>query len=63
MLTLCDVSQCTKVHKFIGHKGVIYAIYFIPGDSIVASGGEDPAIFLWNAADGTCLAKLDGHRN
>jgi WD40 repeat protein len=47
---------------FLGrHDGAVLALAFSPDGSLLASGGEDRTIKLWDPADGRCLATLRGH--
>lgn len=54
--TLSD--QLWAVH---GHRGSVFAVRFSPDGSLLASGGEDRHIRLWNANDGALKFTLKGH--
>src|SRR5512138_3703500 len=44
-----------------GHAGGILALAFAPGGRLLASGGEDQTIRLWNVGTGREAAVLRGH--
>jgi serine/threonine protein kinase len=55
------VWKAGKNSPSISHKGRVNAVAFNPGGSLLASGGEDGTIRLWNVADGSLLRTLPGH--
>ena len=44
-----------------GHRGEVYAVAFSPAEPMLASGGQDGLIKLWDTRDGAELAILRGH--
>src|SRR5262249_54436710 len=44
-----------------GHKGDVWSVAFSPDGQILASGGQDETIRLWNVAEGQELHVLAGH--
>ncbi|MGD9636574.1 MAG: WD40 repeat domain-containing protein, partial [Pirellulales bacterium] len=49
--------------RLIGHDGPVRSIAFSPNGALVASGGDDNAIRLWDAANGDISQVLRGHGN
>jgi hypothetical protein len=49
------------VREFLGHKDSLYCAALSPDGTILATGGYDSSIKLWNVADGKELRSLDGH--
>jgi WD40 repeat protein len=47
--------------QLTGHIGSVTAIAFSPDGQILASGGEDRSIRLWDTQTGVCLQTLPGH--
>ncbi|MEQ1828379.1 MAG: c-type cytochrome domain-containing protein [Pirellula sp.] len=44
-----------------GHKDTLYSGALSPDGSILATGGYDRVVMLWNMADGKLLRRLEGH--
>jgi WD40 repeat protein len=44
-----------------GHTGLVYGVALAADGHLVASGGVDGAVKLWEAASGRLLATLQGH--
>lgn len=59
---LWDVQtlQCTNILRGDQHGGM-FTIAFSPDSRIIATGGADQLIRLWNLHDGSCLNTLYGH--
>lgn len=45
------------------HSGFVYTVQFSPDGKILASGGADRKIRLWNADTGKIIYTLDGHQD
>jgi WD40 repeat protein/3',5'-cyclic AMP phosphodiesterase CpdA len=48
--------------RLTAHRGIVWSVAFSPDSKMVASGGIDTTVRLWNVADGSELARLVGHR-
>jgi len=46
-----------------GHEGQVECVTLAPGGSIIASGGQDKTIKLWDVATGKELRTITGHTN
>src|SRR4029077_11097588 len=44
-----------------GHTAAVKAAAFSPNAALIASGGADKSVRIWNAADGKPLLTLQGH--
>ncbi len=44
-----------------GHNDTLYSAVISPDGKILATGGYDRVIQLWNVEDGTLIRRLDGH--
>ena len=47
-ISLLDIATETEVVSLTGHTSEIYQVVFSPGDKILASGGNDRTIRLWD---------------
>ncbi|OWK39959.1 Serine/threonine protein kinase PrkC, regulator of stationary phase [Fimbriiglobus ruber] len=47
-----DEPADREIFSFAGHSGLVSALAFSPGRELVASGGADQAIRLWNVENG-----------
>ena len=54
-------TDFTYKDTFIRHTGLVRALAFSPDNQMLASGGADTIIHLWNPATGTLLRTLPGH--
>jgi U4/U6 small nuclear ribonucleoprotein PRP4 len=43
-----------------GHTGEVYAVAFSPDGSLIASGGADNIVRVWDAQTGAEMSKLEG---
>lgn len=61
-LTLYAVlSEMAEVNRFEGHRGAVKSICFSSDGRLLASGGNDGVVKLWNVVDGRELLTLYGH--
>jgi len=60
-ITLHAISNGQEVQSF-QHEKHILSLKFVT-DNILAAGGEDKIITLWNAITGEILQKIEGHTN
>lgn len=51
----------TPVRKVKAHEGWIRSIAVSPDGTLIASGGNDRVLRLWNTADGTKVLEMPGH--
>ncbi len=57
-----NIDDTTKPRKRFGREGKhTTCIAFSPNGTMLATGGDDKVIYLWDAATGTELSRLTGH--
>ena len=56
-----DTAKRSEPALFAAHEGVVWCLDFSPDGSVLASGGWDNNIRLWNASTGDLLRTLEGH--
>lgn len=56
-----DTAKRGEPALFGAHGGVVWCLDFSPDGSVLASGGLDNNIRLWNASTGDLLRTLEGH--
>ena len=54
------INPCTAPPQH-RHEGTVCAVAFAPDDSVIATGGRDQSVRLWEANSLTCLGTLNGH--
>lgn len=59
-IRLWSVSTGELVRELAGHDHVVRALAFSPDGSLLASGGYDRSLRLWDVATGDELARIDG---
>ncbi len=59
--TIVIWTEETMQQQLTGHIGAVTTIAFSPDGQLLASGGEDRQIRLWDVKTGTCLRVLAGH--
>jgi WD40 repeat protein len=55
------VENPEPIRKVVAHKGWIRAVAVSPDGKLLASGGNDRVVKLWNMDDGNLVAELAGH--
>ncbi len=58
----CDAVYSTVARQLLGHTEQVYTVAFSPDGRLLASGGVDRVIYLWEVATGKALHILDGHQ-
>ncbi len=60
-------NSCQELHgdfsTLDSHSGFVYTVRFSPDGKILASGGADRKIRLWNTDTGKIIYTLDGHQD
>jgi WD40 repeat protein/transcriptional regulator with XRE-family HTH domain len=53
--------ECRTICGMLGHTGWVQSVVFSPNGKIIASGGNDQTVRLWNAETGQEIDILNGH--
>ncbi|CAK9038312.1 unnamed protein product [Durusdinium trenchii] len=56
---LWDLKTMKLVRDYLGHEGVLLAVTVSPDASLIATGGKEAQVRLWDRLEGTCLYTLD----
>ena len=56
-------ASASRWQALQGHDSVVLAVRFSPNGQLLASGGEDQTIHLWNPHNQTLLQTLTGHED
>ena len=56
-----DLRTKQKLNELKDHHDVLYAATFSPDGKMIATGGYDRKINLWNSANGKKIRELNGH--
>jgi DNA-binding beta-propeller fold protein YncE len=60
-VAVIDCSTDQVVQKLKGHKDSLYAMALSPDGKLLATGGYDQKVLLWDLTSGQPVATLDGH--
>jgi WD40 repeat protein len=60
-LLILDRETLKTRLTLVGHEGVVRAVAFSPDDTLLASGGDDRTVRVWDVATGRLLATMPGH--
>ena len=63
LINLWDIPTGRLLYSFVGSRGETYAADFSPDGDLLATGGEDTVIYLWNVETRDNLIRLEGHNN
>ncbi len=53
--------EMKEVHRLIGHLDAVWSSRFSPNGKLIASGGKDGALLLWDALSGQLVRKFSPH--
>ena len=56
-------TDCREVKTFRGHSHGVWAVAFSPDGSMLASGGAERLVRMWDIETGRLLRSLRGHTN
>jgi WD40 repeat protein len=58
-IVLRDAATNNEISRLKGHTGKVTALAFAPDGKVLASGGDDKKIYLWDLAAAKQLRRLD----
>lgn len=61
VITLENAAQLVPVATLEGHEGAVNSVAFSPDGTLLASGGTDTVVRLWNPTTGELTNELSGH--
>lgn len=56
-----DFTDLREVRTLVGHKGWVYAVAFSPDGRLLASGGVEGVVYLWELPEGRQMRVWQGH--
>lgn len=60
-LLILDRATLEPRVRLVGHEGEVRAVAFSPDDRLLASGGDDRTVRVWDVATGRLLSTMTGH--
>jgi WD40 repeat protein len=66
LIRLCiyGMQQAAKILLYYrGHTAIVESVEWSPDGKLIASGGNDSTVQVWDALTGKCLITYQGHSN
>jgi WD40 repeat protein len=57
---ISDEDATAEATELLGHTGEVRSIVFFPGETRIATGGDDGTVKIWDTATQECLLTLSG---